>query len=186
MEHIIVGGDIYVLPVAERLAKEALDVPAYERQQRTPPSARASRGGAERYPAQPEDRNTSATMSNQRTGGASAEGFLGRMETMPDVRQTSPTTQPQEPTAVKRLSPGTVWGPTTDCDVDRTSGERSKIIYSTCTESATQGGGVFWSSELNTQGMRIGETDCGGIDAEDWLDVTNAMMGIGRSGFDFE
>lgn len=115
------------------------------------------------------------------SGGLSYEGFGGFREAVPGERRPMTTTRPDEPMTVKSLLPSTVWRPTTHSKGVHAVGE--KVKADTCTGFVTQETEVLWSSEINTRGGLIGENDCGGIDAEDWLDVTHAMFAIGRSGF---
>lgn len=189
MERVIVGEDRYAPrptplqePVTERVKTEPPDMQVYERETVVASSARMSLGATWGSPAQEAHRTTSTTRESQMAGALSCEGFGGFPEAVPGERRPSTTTRPEESMVVKSLLPSTVWRPTTHSKVVHAVEEHGKA--DTCTGFVTQEAGVLWSSESNTHGDLIGEKDCGGIDAEDWLDVTHAMFAIGRSGFD--
>lgn len=168
-------------PVTERVKTEAPDMQLYERETVVASSAKMPLGATWGSPVQAAHRTTSATRESQMSGGLSYEGFGGFREAVPGERRPMTTTRPDEPMTVKSLLPSTVWRPTTHSKGVHAVGE--KVKADTCTGFVTQETEVLWSSEINTRGGLIGENDCGGIDAEDWLDVTHAMFAIGRSGF---
>lgn len=190
------GKDSIVLPppplqehVAERCEKEQIHALAHERRQGILTSARDTREEPDGKPAQATNRTTLVRSLSQTPGGCSADKFVGSMEniTTPEEHllwrayDQHPT---EHPIFVTSLCPSTLSRTSADSDIDRTAGEHFKAKRSA--EPVTQAEGSVSSSELCTLGDILDETDSEGIEAEDWLDVTQAMLAIGRSDLDLE
>lgn len=191
MERIIIGDDSCapLAPsketIAETVKKEAKEAPGAPVQHGQPiisSWAETAWGRAGRSPSREEHRTTSVTRQQQRTGGFPAGRFVGYAETVPGERENLATPQPQNPKLVKVRFPSTHLRPIYNAQADHAVGEQCKA--STRTEVTTQARGAFWSSGVNRQDHMVGQADCRGIGAEDWLDVTHAMLAFGRSEFD--
>ena len=196
IECIILGKDTFTLSLqppqdhaAERHDKETDCVPAHEGEQRILPSARVPQEKSDGSPTQVKRMITRAPKVIGTSEGCRAEAFVRCLESMTPPGETLPLpTHPQHPiehptlvtmivTPLDRTSSSRSIA---NSDVYRTVGERFRA--GSFTEFVIQPDWSFTSSEMCMQGDDCDETGCEGIEAEDWLDVTKAMLAIGPSG----
>lgn len=151
---------------AEMQEKEPRDVLVHDEQQKGVPSATGSREGAEG--------DCADDMQHRSKPFDASRSNVGCMEKVSlDGRPTAHLQSP-EPTLTTSLFREVVSRAMIDSDVGRIVDEQSNTR--SYTELGGQAAEVLLLSEFSRGRTTTGETEDDGIDVEDWLDVTRAML----------
>lgn len=149
------------------------DVPVHGQRQKGFPSASRSPDGAE-------GSSTFDTQSRHKTINASRSNVRCMENVSSNGRRTAMTQQPKPTTTSVFRDVAT--GPMADSDVSRSLNEQSNS--NRLSELGALRAEALLSLDFNRGRAMIGETDDEGIDVEDWLEVTHAMLDTSDSGLD--